>query len=149
MADQTGGAGPPPDIPGGVGPHETRELELMLAGHKPAAMFSDALVARRIIPETAFEPHVLAGRIIKRVVYAPDRSGLEAVYVYYALPGEAWRIAALEAINHAIRSGQRPATTADDIETGRLLGYSEAEIAAFMAWTEGKRTGNTEAATIK
>ncbi len=121
----------------------------MLAGRKPAAMFSDAVSARWIIPEAAFEPHVLAGRIIKHVVYARDRGGLEAIYVYYALPGEAWRIAALAAIDHAIRSGQRPATPADDIETGRLLGYSEAEIAAFMAWSQGKRTGDTEAATIK
>lgn len=29
------------EIPEGIGPHEGKELELMLAGKKPLAMFSD------------------------------------------------------------------------------------------------------------
>lgn len=137
MTDETDA----PDLPPGVGPHELRELELMLAGSKPAAMFYDGLVARWIIPEDDFEPHVLAGRIIKRVIIAPDGNGMESICVYYALPGEEWRIDALETINHAIRSRLRPATDQDDIETGQLLGYTGEEIETFLAWTKGKRTG--------
>ncbi|WP_428249116.1 hypothetical protein [Ferrovibrio sp.] len=123
-----------PDPPPGVGPHELRELELMLAGKKPAAMFSDAVIARWIIPEDAFEPHVQAGRIIKRVVFEPNPGSFDAIRVYYALPGEEWRIDALDAINNAIHSKLRPATGQDDIDTGRLLGYTEEEIAIYLAW---------------
>jgi len=123
-----------PQVPPGVGPHELQELALMLAGSKPAAMFYDGLVARYIIPEDEFEPHVQAGRIIKHVVIEPDSNGMESICVYYALPGHEWRIYALEAINQPIRTGQRQATDQDDIETGHLLGYTEQEIASFMAW---------------
>lgn len=130
-----------PIVPPGIGPHELRELELMLAGKKPLAMFYDGLAARWIIPEAEFEPYVQAGRIVKHVIITPDCGGMDSICVYYALPGEEWRIDALEAINHATRSGARPATDQDDIETGRLLGYSEDEIAAFLAWIKGKRTG--------
>jgi len=135
MTDETDA----PDLPPGVGPHELRELELMLAGSKPAAKFSDAVVARWIIPEDDFEPHVQAGRIIKRVVFEANPGSFDAISVYYALPGEEWRIDALQAIDEAIHSKLRPATEQDDIDTGRLLGYTEEEIAIFLAWVAPHR----------
>lgn len=63
-----------PQAPPGVGPHSLHELELMLAGTKPAAMFGEAVQFRDIIPEDDFAPHVAAGRIIKREYYWDDKS---------------------------------------------------------------------------
>ncbi|MEK9970832.1 MAG: hypothetical protein VW600_16970 [Ferrovibrio sp.] len=121
--------------PPGVGPHSLRELELMLAGSKPAAMFSEAVQFRDIIPEDDFAPHVAAGRIIKREYVWDDReSGHSFIEVYYALPGEEWRIDALHELDLIARSKSRKWTDADDAATGHLLGYSEDEIAAFLSW---------------
>jgi hypothetical protein len=122
--------------PPGVGPHELRELALMLAGTKPAAMFGEAIQFRDILPEDDFAPHVEAGRIIKREYYWDDKeSGHSFVEIYYALPGEAWRIDALHELNHIAYDKVRQWTAEDDRETGRLLGYTEAEVDAFLEWT--------------
>ena len=107
----------------------------MLAGKKPAAMFSDAVQFRDIIPEDDFAPHVAAGRIVKREYYWDDAtSGHAFVQIYYALPAEEWRIDALQELNRIVREKLRPWTEEDEIATGRLLGYSEGEIAAFLKW---------------
>jgi len=54
------------DIPNGVGPHEFRELELMLAGIKPLAMFFDVIPPTIELPEAEFEPSLKSGQIILR-----------------------------------------------------------------------------------
>ncbi len=124
------------EAPPGVGPHELCELDLMLAGTKPAAMFGEAIQFRDIIPEDDFAPHVAAGRIIKREYYWDDKdSGHSFVEIYYALPGEEWRIDALHELNHIAYDKVRPWTAEDDRETGRLLGYTDAEVDAFLDWT--------------
>jgi hypothetical protein len=89
---------PNDDLPYPV--HTGRELALMLRGIKPLAVFSDehpSLHGLYVIPEREFEPHVNAGRIIKREeIVPPDRdapvvrgqpTGMRKVL--YALPGEA------------------------------------------------------------
>ena len=125
-----------PQAPAGVGPRELRELELMLAGTKPAAMFGEAVQFRDIIPEEDFAPHVAAGRIIKREYYWDDKeSGHSFVEIYYALPGEEWRIDALHELNLVVQNKLRPWTNDDEISTGRLLGYTDDEINAFLEWT--------------
>jgi len=122
---------PPPEI----GPHEGRELSLMLAGEKPLARFSEAVAARHLLPEALFAPHVASGHIVKREYPHTDTAtGISAISIYYALPTEEWRIAALLEIDTVIISGKRMATDADDREIGRLLGYTEVEIAAFLSW---------------
>lgn len=63
-----------PQAPPGVGPHELRELELMLAGTKPAAMFGEAVQFRDIIPEDDFAPYVASGRTLKREYYRDDKA---------------------------------------------------------------------------
>src|SRR5262245_49363302 len=90
------------DVELGIGPHEDRELALMLAGEKPLAMFSEIVpIEAGLVPDEAFEPHVAAGQIIKREVYEavlpltvhhPDA---RLRRVLYALPDEAWRIEAM------------------------------------------------------
>ena len=125
-----------PQAPAGVGPRELRELELMLAGTKPAAMFGEAIQFRDIIPEEDFAPHVAAGRIIKREYYWDDKeSGHSFVEIYYALPGEEWRIDALHELNLVVQNKLRPWTNDEEISTGRLLGYTDDEINAFLEWT--------------
>jgi hypothetical protein len=123
-----------PHFPPGIGPHEGRELELMLAGEKPLAMFYDAVPATIDLPEADFAPHVTAGRIVMREeIYKAARTGNATRYVYYALPKEVWRIDALHAMQSGFYAGH-PATDEDDIEIGRLLGYSEADIQCFIRW---------------
>jgi hypothetical protein len=122
--------------PKGVGPHERRELKLMLAGKKPAAMFGEAVQFRDILSEDDFAPHVAAGRIVKREYYWDDPvSGHSFVGIYYALPGEEWRIDALHELRMIVHRKSRRWTDEDEFSTGRLLGYTDEEIAAFLRWS--------------
>src|SRR2546430_13078761 len=85
-----------------IGPHEDRELELMLEGLKPLAMFTElSPVETGLIPDAEFVPHVQSGRLIMREVFEPTEGtpdhphGLFIRRVLYALPTESWRIEAL------------------------------------------------------
>ena len=119
-----------------IGPHEDRELELMLAGTKPLAMFTEVVPPSFEFPEAEFAPYVATGEIIRyEEIYRNPRSEFATRIVYFALAGEEWRIDALHAINDAIFSGRRATTEQDDIETGRLLGYSDEEIVGCLDWT--------------
>ncbi|HNQ91996.1 MAG TPA: hypothetical protein PKI93_03585 [Alphaproteobacteria bacterium] len=81
-----------------IGPHEGKELELMLASKKHLAIFHDiapknGTIAEKIIPDRAFAPHVQAGQIIRRQKeFIHPRTGV----------------------------------------IGKLLGYSEGDIAGFI-----------------
>lgn len=121
------------DLPPGIGPHEGRECELMLAGLKPLAMFSDADTHCHHFPEAEFAPHVAIGRILKweETIDIPDEA-ISIRCLYYALPNEAWRIAKAHAIKKALFQGLCKPTEEDDVALGRLLGYSEEDIQAFL-----------------
>jgi hypothetical protein len=121
-----------------IGPHEGRELALMLAGRKPLAMFTEVLPAESgLIPEDHFLPHVRAGRIVMREAFAPalpvagHPGKLRLRYVLYALPEEAWRIDAMLLLNKVYT---RQGGWDEGLERliGCLLGYSEADIEAFV-----------------
>lgn len=109
---------PPSDIPPEIGPHEGRELELLLAETKPLAMFSDVVPASFEWGEEKFQPHVATGRLIKHEeiiphAYSAPYPGGPAPYpgryVYFARPGEEWRIDRLSAILHRLYvEGQKP-----------------------------------------
>ncbi|SCA55967.1 Hemocin immunity protein (fragment) [Candidatus Terasakiella magnetica] len=45
------------NLPEGVGPHEEKELDLMLSGDKPLAMFSDTIPSSMELPEVKFQPY--------------------------------------------------------------------------------------------
>jgi hypothetical protein len=119
-----------------IGPHDGRELDLMLAGEKPMAMFYAPIDEAHVIPEAAFAPHVRDGVLVQAERHfhiAREAAGdPEIRIVLYALPTEEWRIAAALAIIEPVWHGDRPPAAEDDIEMGRLLGYSDAEIAAFL-----------------
>jgi hypothetical protein len=123
---------PNDDLPYRV--HTGRELALMLTGTKPLAVFIDehpSLHGLDVIPEREFEPHVAAGRIIKREeIVPPDRDApmvrgqrIGMRKVLYALPGEAWRIDAYFLLwRTAEKSGWNEGFERME---GSLLGYED------------------------
>ena len=105
--------------------HTNRELELMLAGTKPLAMFVDG---KDCFPDAVlrylrmFDRHVREGRFIRRDHVS--RSSTSAAYIthriLFALPSEAWRIDAMIELKAS-------STWTDDHERreGELLGYED------------------------
>jgi hypothetical protein len=116
--------------------HTDRELALMLAGTKPLAAFCDeypSLHGLYIIPEREFEPHVAAGRLVKREQIEPAAATAPAVKgqrmgtrrVLYAVPGEQWRIDAYLLLwKTAKESGWNEGFERME---GSLLGYADWE----------------------
>lgn len=122
----------------GIGPHEGRELALMLAGQKPLAMFVEIVpIESGIVPDVAFAPHVAAGRIVMREVFDPaprlpvDVKDARVRRVFYALPGEAWRIDAMLLVCRVYEQ-QGGWDAGLERVTGKLLGYADDEIEAFL-----------------
>lgn len=116
--------------------HTNRELFLMPNGTKPFATSAIAYPTREGdgAVEILFEPHVQPGRIIKRVVVEPFdppmagyRNGPYDGFrnLYYALPGEEWRIDA----NLLLWSQLKYVAWNETMERiwGRLLGYTDAQ----------------------
>ena len=130
-----------PDLPPGIGPHEGRELELMLAGVKPLAKFADVVGSEALWPEDDFAPHVAAGRIVMQEYFSCSADGRHDIrHLYYALPGEVWRIAKVHALDlKSYDGGWNDEAVADSMETGRLLGYSEDEVRRFADWVRKGR----------
>lgn len=120
-------------IPPGVGPHEDRECDLMLAGHKPMAMFCEVAEYSDYFPEEIFAPYVSSGQIIRREeLYLRSQDQVVTRCLFYSLPGQEWRMEAAHVIQEAIFTGKRRSTEEDDVRLGWLLGYTEDEIAAFL-----------------
>ena len=72
-------------IPEGIGPHEGRELELMLSGEKPLAMFSDVIASGFEWPDAEFQPHVSSGRLIKKEFLAQTPDGRHTLRTVFCL----------------------------------------------------------------
>ncbi len=128
--------------PEGVGPHEGRELDLMLAGEKPLAMFCDAVGHTDWFPEERFAPAVADGRLVRReITFRPPPPAIPARCLYFARAGEEWRIEALHRIQHALFVEGEPTTAEREREIGWLLGYSEEQIGRYLAWV-GRTTND-------
>jgi hypothetical protein len=121
-----------------IGPHEGKELELMLAGKKPLAAFYDELptdgkISEEIIPEKAFHPYVLNG-IIKRlsedVTLFKDKSIVRVVC--FCLPDEEWRARFLLWLKRETYSGRISHDSSHEYIIGGLLGYETADIEDFV-----------------
>jgi hypothetical protein len=122
--------------------HTGRELELMLAGKKPLAMFYDEvshLPNEEIIPEAAFAPYVSNGQFVREEhfvegAYDPRlKRNVRVLYVFFAHREEAWRIPAM-ILSMSTRSRvQNPNEALDRLE-GALLGYTEQEIDDYCAY---------------
>lgn len=120
--------------PKGIGPHEGRELELMLAGEKPLAMFNEDLPEGMEPPEVAFDPYVIEGRFVKGEIVLPmshpEISSLR--YYFYALPDEKWKMDRLIELQRRFFVDRLPTTRELETEIGRLLGYSDEDILVYL-----------------
>jgi hypothetical protein len=116
--------------------HTGHELALMLDGLKPFAKFSlSTPVEPDEFPQEAlFEPRVRSGRLIKRVLdeplEKPIRSSTGRVYdgvrqIFYARPGEEWRIYAFILLWRQLDHG--PWNETLERLDGSLLGYTDAQ----------------------
>lgn len=119
--------------------HTGRELQLMLKGRKPLAMFyagTDELPGEELIPEDAFAPHVKAGRMSREEmdVQTTTPAGAPTVvkYVFYALRGQEWRMQLMSVMVQALCSGGGWNETCERVE-GTLLGYTSEENDAHCA----------------
>ena len=112
----------------------------MLAGRKPVAMFSDAVPECGAIPDEAFQPYVDSGRFQRIEDAFSLDDGLQVRIVYFASPGEIWRIDELRGLHNSFLRKERKWALTDDIAVGRLLGYAEDEIAAFIRRVRGRRS---------
>ena len=114
--------------------HTGPELELMLAGVKPMAMFyaaADELPHEEFVPEEAFAPYVSAKLMSRRATQVstvtPGGAPTILSYVFFALVGEEWRMPAMELLVRALHTGGGWNETCQRVE-GALLGYTQEEI---------------------
>ena len=120
-----------------IGPHEGKELELMLAGKKQFAMFHDAVpddgnIDEGVIPEQAFAPYVEAGTFtrLSRDIY-DDKTDQLIRYVLFSTPSEIWRASFLLWLKEeCIISGMFNDPAHDEI-IGHLLGVNDDDIKDF------------------
>jgi hypothetical protein len=133
------------EIPSDIGPHEDRELELMLNGQKPLAMFTEiSPIETGVIPEDEFAPFVQSGRLIMREVFEPTQGmpgrpeKLFIRRVLYAFPEEVWRIEAILLVCEIVARLQRWDEGLERV-TGKLLGYSDRQIDVFIEKMSQKR----------
>jgi len=124
------------ELPLGIGPHDGKELNLMLAGRKPLAMFYDTLPEIGVIPRHEFEPHVATGRIVSREMTFPPKlhDDIPVRFAFYAQPWTIEGMAELQEIHRRIHEGSLPDSDNVDVRVGRLLGYTEQEIDAYLRW---------------
>jgi hypothetical protein len=108
--------------------HTNRELLMMLGGEKPLAVFCDSYVPgseSKLTNDEKFEPHVQAGRFIKREhIEIDSRDASKSMrWIFYALPSEAWRIDAYILMKKTARiSGWNDGF---ELMEGSLLGYTD------------------------
>lgn len=131
--------------PGFLGPHEGRELALMLEGKKHLSyFFFEAGIEREIFPEHEFDRLVASNFLAKderlEMIISPE-TGKETSLrnILYATASEAWRIQAMRTVQDTYRRmgpGWRP-----DLERviGSLLGYDPEDVEAFIERLAGRR----------
>ncbi len=117
---------------GKVGPHEGRELDLMLAGEKKLAFFQDW------IPEEDFAPHVAAGTIVEAKRREP---GWPISYTYYALADHAYLVDDLHGAIVATHETTGAERERWEHVIGALLGYTEEDVEAYLDRVRRIRAG--------
>ncbi len=97
----------------------------MLANKKPLSKFSDGKdcfpdVVERYLRH--FDRHVSSGRIIRRDVFSPpnERRSFTLHQIFFALPGEEWRIDAMIELMESPSWGIK-----QERREGELLGYDD------------------------
>lgn len=121
-----------------IGPHEGKELELMLSGQKKLALFHDALlegqlIPEEIIPDQAFAPYVSRGDILRFQIDINIAGKNETIrYVLFSLPDEDWRAKTVLWMKRQTLIDHKPSHPHDDVIIGRLLGYKDNDIQDYV-----------------
>lgn len=115
-----------------IGPHNGRELELMLSGEKKFARFTLELDSPHEVGDEEFAPHVESGRIRKHVVLS--ETGPRCERRYYYLDGEEWRVKLDLLITRCLHTAMVPDFGPEDLHRmdGWLLGYAAEDIEDFV-----------------
>ena len=121
-----------------IGPHEGRELELMLAGKKHLAAFSDivpdnGIIDEHIIPEKKFKPHIESGNLFRLSEEYTDLRGYKIRIVCYTTIKHKWRAEAYIYIRKKIHFKEIDYTDSIDQLIGHLLDYSQTDIDDFLS----------------
>lgn len=130
---------------GKIGPHNGKELDLMLSGDKPLAFFSvEPGMKAEHVGDADFAPHVESGRIRFFSKSTEYRVGshlnarlIEIEWRAYCLPAHEWRAKIILAL-HSEAPGERVSIrdqlSPEDMArmNGTLLGYSADDIEAFV-----------------
>lgn len=133
-------------LPPGVGPHNGRELQMMLRGEKPMALFSaEPGMDAEDVGDADFQPFVEERRILKFSQTDPETSVEER---RYCLPTEEWRCKLSQMISQMCRSGKAfDVFTTNDLARleGTLLGYTKDSVEAFIAHSTTHISSNSRA----
>ena len=121
-----------------IGPHQGRELGLMLSGEKKLAVFGDIIppdgdINETIIPEQAFAPHVFAEQVVRIEKIFPATDGKSYKSVCFTLPGEEWRAHFYNWYSERLFSEEHTYSVFDEFIIGELLGYKKEDIEHFIA----------------
>jgi hypothetical protein len=110
-------------VTGKLGSHQGVELELMLAGKKPAALITSDEGFKD------FLPHVVSGKFAMLPAYIFCGS-----YCYlFAISDQKWRIERIKKIyDNAVKKDTM--TDEDHVAIGMLLGYTEEDIKTFLSY---------------
>jgi hypothetical protein len=134
--------------------HTNRELELMLAGRKPFAVFAHERVPgfgkADAIAGQDFAPHVAAGRLSEHLrTFSREHPGspLQIDYWFYAVPGEEWRVEAFCLIIGLLHRG----AWCPQLEwlEGTLLGYTEEQDLFHLSQRYGEEVALAVAGAVR
>ncbi|BCE00333.1 hypothetical protein [Marinicellulosiphila megalodicopiae] len=115
--------------------HTNIELELMLEGKKPLAMFGEdisCLPNEQIIPEEKFAPYVETGlfvrveEIVEGIFSEVLNRPTKIKYVLFAVKDQQWRATMMLQLHKEFQKTKQWNETCEGLE-GFLLGYSEIE----------------------
>lgn len=116
--------------------HTNRELALMLKDEKPLSVFAGAhppCSEVEEIPERLFDRYVSVGRFVKAEYIEPVQPSAAQMIrrVFYALPGEVWRIRAYS----LLLATAKTSGWSEGFERmeGSLLGYTDEQNDAYMS----------------
>lgn len=115
-----------------INPHGGRELELMLAEHKPMSHFVAEKNQTLLVGDEEFKPHVEAKRIKRYSCYV-EHAGVELRS--YALPGQEWRAKLMNWVCSITSedADRISLTPVDRVRlSGFLLGYSDTDVEKFV-----------------
>ncbi|MFO1016538.1 MAG: hypothetical protein U1E03_03005 [Hyphomonadaceae bacterium] len=120
----------------GVGPHEGRELELLLTGEKPVARFRLDGFAEEY--EARFREAVERGDIIEFDFPDPQ---LHHHRRFYCRDGEEWRVKVMDLIDRLLADRRLEGFSEEDLHRldGTLLGYRKADIDTFIERIRSRR----------